>query len=576
MLASPTLNAIRPLLPAYGGLFALSLFHPFLYLSMPLVATQIMERVTIGRSVTTLVVLVFIGLFLVATHSVLEWVRGAALRRVGIDIDQRLSRIVFGAMHRPNPSTGMVATPSTLADFNVVRDTLSGASVSRLFDAFWSPLFIVGMALVHWVFGLYALGLLIVTAVLSWLNYHLVAKDNERFEKMSSKANEFGTSVTRNVEAIRALGMLPRLRDRWLDLHERALGWQQAAWHPNDALAAVSHFIGLSQMILIYAIGALIFLEQQVTMAAVFIVMIVMMRTLQPINSIISNWRVYANFASALGRLDAVLDAAHGRSERISLPELSGSLVVSRVFATPPGKDKPVLTDVSFTVAQGRTVGIVGPSGAGKSCLARVLVGVWPPRRGTISMGDHDLAHWDEDELGRKIGYMPQDVELLPGTIAENISRFDPDLIADSKALLAAVELAGIADLIRSLPDGYNTRVGPGGHVLSGGQRNRVALARAMYGDPSLIVLDEPNSNLDAVAEQSLMTMMQKLQSMRSTVIVVTHKLNILNYCDDVLVLNAGTVQAFGSRDMIVDRIPRIRAQPNLTVIDGSADARRP
>jgi ABC-type protease/lipase transport system fused ATPase/permease subunit len=247
---------------------------------------------------------------------------------------------------------------------------------------------------------------------------------------------------------------------------------------------------------------------------------------------------------------------------------------VTRVFAFAPGGEQPVLNDVTFTLGEGRILGVVGPSGAGKSCLARVLVGIWPPRAGSVAIGDHDLAHWNEDELGRHLGYLPQDVELLPGTVAENISRFDPAPVVATK-LIAAAELAGIQDLIRSLPDGYNTRLDPGGHVLSGGQRSRIALARAVYGNPEFIVLDEPNSHLDARAEQSLFEMVRRLRAMRATVVIATHKLATLSYCDDVLVLNAGAVQAFGSRDQIVSRIPRLAASPPLTVIEGSAEARR-
>ncbi|NJO53680.1 MAG: ATP-binding cassette domain-containing protein [Bacteroidales bacterium] len=469
----------------------------------------------------------------------------------------------------------MTASPTTLNDFNTVRDVLSGSSVSAVFDAFWAPIFIVAMAFIHWVFGIYALMLVLFSVGASWLNHVLVKNDSQRSSSMFAKAGEFGLAVTRNVEAVRALGMLPRLRDRWYDLHARMLGWQQAASRPNDILATMVRFVRNAQMILIYTVGTILFLHQEISMAVIFVAMIVMLRALAPIDSLITNWRTYAGFASALARVDDILKDADDRDARISLPGLSGPLVVSRVYATAPGSDRPILTDVSFTVAQGRTVGIVGPSGAGKSCLARVLVGIWAPRRGSIAIGDHDLSHWNEDELGQQMGYMPQDVELLPGTIAENIARFDPKAAEDSSGIIAAAELTGITDLVKSLPDGYNTRVGTGGHVLSGGQRSRIALARAVYGMPAFIVLDEPNSNLDALAEQSLMTMLQKLQAMQSTVLIVTHKLNILNYCDDVLVLNAGTVQAFGTRDQIVDRIPRIRSQPNLMVIEGTAEGRR-
>jgi ABC-type protease/lipase transport system fused ATPase/permease subunit len=366
--------------------------------------------------------------------------------------------------------------------------------------------------------------------------------------------------------------MLPRLRDRWNDIHSAALGWQSAAGSKANLFSAVTRFLRNSQMIIIYAIGAVLFLNQEVSAAGIFVAMMIMMRALMPIDALISNWQNYTRFFSALARVDDVLRDADDRPRRPSLPELNGALTVSRVYAAAPGSDRIILNDVSFSVEPGRIVGVVGSSGAGKSCLARVLVGIWAPRRGSVSMGDHDLAHWNEDELGLRVGYMSQDIELLPGTIAENISRFDPDALADPTKVLEAVDLAGIQDLIKSLPEGLATPVGPGGHVLSGGQRSRVALARAVYGDPMLVVLDEPNSNLDAASEQTLIRATQRLQARGATVFIITHKLNILNYCDDVLVLNAGAVQAFASRELIVDRLPRLRAQPTLSVVGATAE----
>ncbi|WP_294645720.1 ATP-binding cassette domain-containing protein [uncultured Aureimonas sp.] len=228
---------------------------------------------------------------------------------------------------------------------------------------------------------------------------------------------------------------------------------------------------------------------------------------------------------------------------------------------------RPVINDVSFTLEPGRILGVVGPSGAGKSCLSRLVTGIWKPARGTIVFGEQDLSHWDPDELGRHIGYVPQDVEFLPGTIAENIARFDPH--ATSEAILQAVELAGIHDILRGLADGYATRLGgPGGHVLSGGQRQRVALARAVYGSPRLVVLDEPNSNLDAGAEQVLGRTMQRLRDDGAAVIVVSHRISLLGFCDDLLVLNEGVVQAIGARERIFNRLPRFRDAPAPPVLD--------
>jgi ABC-type protease/lipase transport system fused ATPase/permease subunit len=369
--------------------------------------------------------------------------------------------------------------------------------------------------------------------------------------------------------------MLPPLRDRWYDLHLRMLGWQSAAASRIEIFASATKFLRAYQMVGIFTVGTLLFLNNEVTLANTFVAMTLMMRGLGPIDQVITNWKSYSAVVGAVTRLDEMLRDVQGQSVKVSLPRLRGPLTVSRVFAFAAGGDKPLLNDISFSLGEGRVLGVIGPSGAGKSCLARTLVGAWLPRSGSIAIGDHDLTHWNEDELGRYLGYMPQDIDLLPGTLAENISRFDPAAASNPDGFIAAAELAGIQDLIRSLPNGYNTMVGANGHVLSGGQRSRIALARAVYGDPKFIVLDEPNSNLDALAEQSLLAMIQKLRSSNATIVVSTHKLNILNYCDDVLVLNNGTVQAFGARDQIVNRIPRSTAPPALTVIAGTLENQR-
>ena len=572
---SPLLNELRAFLPAYVTLFFISFFIPVLYLASPIYVEQIFDRVMYSRNVNTLLTLAVIATFLIIMYAVMEWVRKKALGRLGNAIDARLSRVVFDAANRSGKAGVAARAPATLADFNTVREFLAGNSLTSVFDAFWSPLFIVVMATVNTMFGIIAVILIAATAVIAVLNHRFTKADVSRYQRLSMKSQEFSQAVARNSETVRALGMLPPLRDRWYGLHLRMLGWQSVAMGRMEIFASASKFMRSYQMAGIYTVGTLLFLNNEVTLANTFVAMTLMMRGLGPVDQVISNWKGYSGFLAAVGRLDDVLRDAQAQPAKVSLPELSGALTVSRLFAFAAGGDKPLLNDVSFSLGAGRVLGVIGPSGAGKSCLARTLVGAWPPRSGSVAIGDHDLAHWNEDELGRHLGYMPQDIELLPGTIAENIARFDPAAATDPDRFIAAAELAGIADLIRSLPNGYNTPVGANGHVLSGGQRSRIALARAVYGDPRFVVLDEPNSNLDSLAEQSLLAMVQALKARGATVVIITHKLNILSYCDDVLVLNNGTVQACGPRDQIVNRIPRSTSAPALTVIAGALESQR-
>ena len=574
-LSSPLLNELRGFVPAYAIVFAFSFFSPILYLASPIYVEQIFDRVMYSRNVNTLMVLAVIATFMIAMYAVLEWVRKKALQRAGNALDARLSRVVFEAAHRSRAAGAALRAPNTIADFNLVRDFLGGSSLAAVFDAFWAPLFIIVIMIVSWFFGLIAIFMVAVTTVLAVLNHRLTKADASRYQQLAFRSQELNLAIARNSETVRVLGMLPPLRDRWYDLHLRMLGWQNAASGRMEIFISATKFLRSYQMVLIFTVGTLLFLADLVTLANTFVAMTLLVRGLGPIDAVISNWKGYSNVLAALERLDNVLRESQSQTTKVSLPQLKGALSTSRIFTFVAGNERPLLNDVSFELGEGRVLGVIGPSGAGKSCLARTLVGALTPRSGTISVGDHDLSHWNEDELGTQLGYMPQDVELLPGTVAENISRFDPSAATDPDRFIAAAELAGIQDLIRSLPHGYNTPLGPNGHVLSGGQRSRIALARAVYGDPKFVVLDEPNSNLDSYAEQSLLTMVQQLKSRGATVVVVTHKLNILNVCDDVMVLNNGTVQAFGRRDQIVNRIARPAPPPSLTVIAGALESAR-
>jgi ABC-type protease/lipase transport system fused ATPase/permease subunit len=285
-----------------------------------------------------------------------------------------------------------------------------------------------------------------------------------------------------------------------------------------------------------------------------FAAMIIASRGTGPLEQVINGWRTLSKARGAFERLETLVEGDEDR-ERLQLPRPNGVLNVSHLSARPPGNDRIVLNDVSFKLDAGRVLGVVGQSGAGKSCLARVLVGAWVPLRGTVTLDGNEISHWDQDDLGQYMGFMPQDVDLLPGTIAENIARFrdDPD---QTEKVLEAATLAGVEELIQSLPDGYNTQVGPRGHVLSGGQRQRIALARAVYGSPSFVVLDEPNSNLDANGEEALGRAIEKLRERGATVVVITHKMNLLTFCQEVLVLHEGALHAHSSRDDIISRLP--------------------
>lgn len=568
---SPTLLAIRDLAPAYGGLLALSAVLPFLFLAGPFYGWQIIRRVLHSHNVNTMIVLAIICTFLLLVAVLIDYVRTKVLQRLGIQIDIRLNKKLFDSLYKEDANARISAT--SLADLNFIREFLSGPVVTGMMDAFWSPLLILVLFLMHWMFAVVAFFILALIGLLILLEQTVVSKDSQRFREASSAEIAYSASATRMLESARAMGMLPAIRARWSRLHLAMLGWRYEAHRRADIIIAFSRFVHLMIYISLITTSTLLFFAGEIGGSGILVTVMILMRATGPIEGLIRNWERIAAFGPARERLDSVI-SGQDHVERMSLPPPTGPLVVSHIWGAAPNSDKVIINDVSFSVAPGRVLAVVGPSGAGKSCLARLLVNVWTPRRGSVTLGDGEFSHWNPDELGRFLGYVPQDIEFMPGTVAENIARLDPENAQRSDLIVAAAELAGIQDLVRSLPDGYNTRIGTGGLILSGGQRQRLALARAVFGDPHLVVMDEPNSHLDAGGEKALGDAILRLRSQGKVVVIITHRMSLLAFCDDLLVLNGGAVQAFGERDQIVNRLPRLRAQPNLTVIGGSAEGR--
>jgi PrtD family type I secretion system ABC transporter len=555
---------LRSYYPAFGSLFVFSFFTTLLGLVPTVFMLQLSERVLASRNELTLLFLLVIATFLIAVGGLLDSLRQQSLTRVSLSLDERISGSVFDAMNRRASTLSVKVRSLVLNDLNIVRDFLGGSLLLQMFDLLWTPLLLLALFILHPVLGLTMVALLALNVVLTTVNQLITRSVSRAAAEAYGESQQFAAAVNRTADAARAMGMLPDVGRRWARLHRTMLGWQSAAYRRAGVVAGILKFFRTGQQVIILTVGALLYLEQSISMGTMFAAMIVGMRALQPVDAVAAGWRSIWNFSASVDRLNQLLAGDQDESSRMQLPRPSGALSVDRVVLTPPGQETILLNDVSFDLMAGRVLGVVGPSGAGKSCLARLLVGVWLPRRGSVALDGHDLPHWNSDQLGRFIGYVPQEVELLPGTVAENIARFRSD--ADHESVIRAAELAGIEDLIQGLPQGYNTRLGPDGHVLSGGQKQRVALARAVYGDPRLLVLDEPNSNLDAIGEQRLAAALSAMRDQGASVVIITHRLNMLIYCDDVLVMNAGTVHAFGPRDRIMNRLApnRLTPQPIL------------
>jgi PrtD family type I secretion system ABC transporter len=350
------------------------------------------------------------------------------------------------------------------------------------------------------------------------------------------------------------MGMLPAMRARWARRQDTMLYKQAIASDRAGLVTSMTRFFRIMLQTAVLGFGAWLAIDDQITAGAMVAASIIMGRALAPVEMAVGQWQAFVAARGSYDRLRSLLNSLPAAGEKMSLPKPTGAIAVDRVVATPPGSQTPVLKGVSLSLEPGESLGVIGPSAAGKSTLARVLIGVWPVMAGTVRIDGADVGKWPRDELGPHIGYLPQDVELFEGTIAENIARFG---LVDPDAVVLAAKRAGVHEIILQQPDGYDTHIGEAGRVLSGGQRQRVALARALYGDPALVVLDEPNSNLDADGESALVNAIAELKSMKKTVVIIAHRPSILSSIDKILVLNAGIAASYGPRDQVMAQYTR-------------------
>jgi len=559
---------IRATAPVFVTAIVFSFFINLLMFTSPLYMLQIYDRVITSRNETTLLALTLIAAFCIVVYAILEMLRSRILVRAGMLFDEKIAGAVFNAVHRGNlhqPGAGHV---QCLRDVDTIREFLTGAGLITLCDAPWFPVFVAASFLLNPLFGYLALAGSVLTLLLTLLNEMMTKKGLEAAGRASVLANQSAQAMFRNTEALQAMGMLGALKQMWSKHHGAALGLQASASDRAGIIVATTKFFRMFLQTAVLGTGAYLVIYRDISPGAMIAASILISRALQPIELAVGNWRGFLAARSAFERVRMLFTVAGAEPERMSLPRPLGALQISDLIASAPGKKNPILKGVSFNLDAGEVIGVVGPSAAGKSSLARVVVGVWPILRGTVRLDGSDLSHWNPEELGRYVGYLPQDVELFAGTVAQNIARFQD---IDTEAVIFAAQLAGCQELIQHLPEGFNTQVGDGGEALSGGQRQRIGLARALYGRPSLVVLDEPNANLDAAGEDALLKAVQTLKSLQTTVVIITHKINILAGADKILIMNDGAVQAFGTRDAILQRLMGPRVVPAASLQPGAA-----
>lgn len=553
-------NAIGQALAEFRGAFrSIGIFSAIINMLMvvpSLYMLQVYDRVLTSRNETTLLMLTLMvmGAYLL-THG-LEFVRSFVLIRVGAQLDMKLNKRVYTASFEQNLKRAGGSAGQALHDLTTIRQFITGNGLFAFFDAPWFPVYLVLIFLFDWVLGIFAICGVLVLVGLAWANEVVSRKPLGEANSMAVAAGTLATNNLRNAEVIEAMGMLPQLMARWFKLHGKFLQLQAEASEKTAVVMASSKFVRAAQQSLILGLGALLVLEDRITPGMMLVGSVLMGRAMAPVDQLIGVWKSWAGTRSAYQRLSELLAANPPRTPGMALPRPEGHLSLEAVSACPPGSPVPALRNLGFTLAAGEVLGVIGPSGSGKSTLARLLVGVWPATVGQVRLDGADLYQWNKAELGPFVGYLPQDVELFAGTVAENIARFGE---VDSPRVIEAARRAGVHDMILHLPKGYDTLLGDGGAGLSGGQKQRLGLARALYGDPSLIVLDEPNSNLDDAGEHALVQAIHDLRERGKTLVIVSHRTSAIAATTRLLVLRDGAAQAFGPTRRVLAELAKAR-----------------
>ncbi|GHA32539.1 peptidase [Devosia pacifica] len=509
----------------------------------PLYMLQVYDRVLQSRSEMTLLVLTGIAVAMLAVYGVMEWLRSRVLVRAGLRFDNQLSSPLFNRVVTSTLTQPASRSEFALMDIDRLREFFTGTGLIALCDVPWVPVFLVICFVFHPLLGWVATGGAVIIFVLAVLNEVTTRKTLGQANSHSQAAQHFANTTLQNVEVIRALGMEQHLRSRWATMHRRMLEMQAIASDRAGVLLSMSKFVRMGLQVAILGTGAYLALEGQISPGMMIAASIMMGRALAPVDQVVGQWKQVIGARQAYARLKQMFATVPGEEQHTQLPRPEGRVSAEQLVIAAPGSRTPIVQGVSFEIAAGETLALVGPSGAGKSSLVRALVGVWHPLAGTVRIDGSEMDHWNRDELGQYLGYLPQNVELFAGTIAENIARFRE---ATSDQVILAAQKAGCHELIQSLPDGYETQIGVGGQQLSGGQRQRVGLARALFDDPALVVLDEPNANLDMEGEDALVQALKALKENGRTVVFVSHKMGLLALSDKTLIMADGRMRAFG------------------------------
>jgi len=540
-------SELTSILLSYRRIFYIVGFYTavinFILIVPALYMFQVYDSVLSSRSTETLIMLSLIALFMYFVFSFLNWSRSQILIRLSNDIDKKLSDRTFMAVLSGILKTGTISPSQVFGDLTNLRQFVTGSGVFAFFDAPWAFIYLVVIFIIHPVLGLFSLIVGIIQVIGAYASEKLTRDPIKSANRFHNEATNFLQANLRNAEVIEAMGMHTNVMKKWREKYEKVLLLQSQASHNAAKMESTIRFLRIAAQSMILGIGAYYVIQNHITPGMMIMASILMGRALSPIDTAVAVWKQFVSARDSYERLKNLLDAYPPQERHLSLPEPKGHLRIENCTVGPPGTQFVVLRYINFEVTPGEAVAIIGPTASGKSTLAKLIVGVWPPYFGAVRLDGADISFYNKDELGRFIGYLPQDIELFSGTIAENIARFGE---INMDQVIKAAKMAGIHEMILQFSKGYETEIGELGGSLSGGQKQRIALARALYGDPVLVVLDEPNSNLDEIGEQALMRALLILKSMKRTILVISHRTNILSVVDKIMVLGGGQIQLFG------------------------------
>ena len=531
---------------------------------------EVYDRVVNSRNHTTLVMLTLLVLGAYMVMELLEWARSEVMRAASVELDRRMSGRIFSAIFEANLRRLPGGTQQPLHDFRLVRDFLYSPVLLALLESPISLVMMVLLFLISPVLGWSALVFAVVQTFVAWLNERSTKPPLMQANRAAIEAQQYADNTLRNAEVIESMGMLRDTHRRWLGKQRDFLDLQALASERAGGFQAVSKLLQTTLSSMLLGLGAWLLLHNQLSGGGGMIIVASILggRMLAPLVQVVSQWQSVVNVRDAWSRVEQLLEAVPAQPRSMALPAPRGALHVEQLVAGAPGNPALILRGVQFALAPGEVLAVVGPSAAGKTTLARLLVGLWPAQGGKVRLDGVDIHTWDKAELGVHLGYLPQGVELFEGTLAENIARFAQ---VEPAKVEAAARAVGLHEFILSLPQGYDSPVGPEGARLSGGQRQRVGLARALYGDPVFVVLDEPNSSLDEEGDAALARAIQEGKARGTTFVVMTHRTSVLGVADKMLVLRDGMQQAFGPRDEVLATLQQAKQQPAAPAARGQA-----